>query len=334
MKTVVVFQGGGTLGAFAAGAWQALVPRLQASAADVVALAGASIGALNVARVGAAFDDGDWGAQALRQWWLDDVATPALPFVWPPGWASLGRPPGEAQRWNGLLTSLLSQSLLHQPAFWHWHAWGLLHRRRMPLYERPRLKRQLAALAQQLAARQRGPLVAVAASDVQDGHLRLFDSDAGLHAAHLEASSAIPVLYAPVEIDGRLYWDGELNQASMLDPLLPRLQSSGRLRAGEPLRLVTVEQVRAERPDLPLAGPEVADFALSILLRDKFGLQPPRWDGPLEWLRVRRPTQPEEALSGQFDASPERLAALIEQGVATAEAAWAERPVVLKAVAV
>lgn len=331
MKTVLVFQGGGTLGAFTAGAWQALAPRLDASAAQIVGIGGASIGALNAAVVVDAWDDEDRGVQALRQWWTADVATPSLPFLWPPAWALLGRPAGEALRWNGLLTAFLSNSLLQQPAPWHWHVWGLLHRRRMPLYERPRLKRQLARLAAQASARQDGPLLCVAASNVQTGALRLFDSDAGLAGAHLEASSAIPVLYSPVKLDGALYWDGELNQAAMIGPLLQRLQATGRLSAGEPLRLVTVEQVRAERPDLPLAGPEIADTALSILLRHKFAL-PPQWSGPLEWLRVQRPNQPGDALSGQFDASPERIATLIAQGIDAADAAWAARPVALQTV--
>lgn len=336
MKTVIVFQGGGVLGAYAAGAWQALVPRLTASGADVVGLAGASIGALNAAFVAASFDQDDRGAQALRQWWCNDIATPPLPFLWPPGWALLGRPPEEAARLNGLLTAFLGNSLLQQPAPWHWNLWGLLHRRHMPLYERPRLKAEIARLVQRLVqrspARGQGPLVCVAASDVGSGDLRLFDSDAGLDVRHIEASSAIPVLYAPVEIDGRLYWDGELNQQSMLVPLFERLLTTGRLQRGEPLRLVTIEQVRAERPDLPLAGPEIADFALSILLKDKLGRSPLPWEGEVEWLRVRRPTHRGEAVSGQFDASPPRIEALIEDGRAEAERVWLQRPVALHTV--
>src|SRR5215203_5228969 len=49
MKTVVVFQGGGALGAFGAGAWQALADEIDSE--QLVAVAGASIGAINAAVV-------------------------------------------------------------------------------------------------------------------------------------------------------------------------------------------------------------------------------------------------------------------------------------------
>lgn len=334
MKTVVVFQGGGVLGAFAAGAWQSLAPRLRSAGADVIAFAGASIGALNAALVAAAGEDDDGGVEALQQWWRGEAATPSFPFVWPAAWAWLGRDPGEAERLNGLLTALLLPSVLQQPAPWHWHLASGLQRTSMPFYERPRLQQTLQRLADAIAARaDRGPMVCVAASELPDGTLRLFDSDTGLRAVHLEASTAIPLLYRPVDIEGRWHWDGELNRTSMLMPLLERLVAVGRIEHGEPLRLVTVEQVRAVRPEMPSTDPELADLALSILLHGKAGDPPPRWDGPFEWLRVCRSPGRGDSMSGQFDLSPGRIAELIEAGRQEADRAWVAQSVSLQEVA-
>jgi len=331
MKTAVVFQGGGVLGAFAAGAWQSLAPRLRSAGADVIAFGGASIGAFNAALAASAQGDDDLSAQALQQWWCEEVATPSFPFVWPAAWAWLGRDPGEAERLNGLLTALLLPSVLQQPAPWHWQLGSGLQRTSMPFYERPRLKRTLERLADAIAAREDPRvLVCVAASELPEGTLRLFDSDAGLRAAHIEASTAIPLLYRPVDIDGRLYWDGELNRTSMLMPLIERLVATGRLARGEPLRLVTVEQVRGARPEMPSSDPELADLALSILLHGKPGDPPPQWDGPFEWLRVCRPLARGDSMSGQFDHSPGRIAELVDAGRQAADRVWRERAVSLQ----
>lgn len=331
MKTAVVFQGGGVLGAFAAGAWQSLAPRLHSEGANVIALAGASIGAFNAALVASAHGDEDLGAQALLQWWCEEAATPSFPFVWPAAWGWFGRDPAEAQRLNGLLTALLLPSVLQQPVPWHWHLASGLQRTAMPFYERPRFRPLLQRLAEAIAAREpRSPLVCVAASELPDGTLRLFDSDAGLRTEHLEASTAIPLLYRPVDIDGRLHWDGELNRTSMLMPLLARLVATGRLAPGEPLRLVTVEQVRAARPEMPSTDPELADLALSILLHGKANDPPPQWDGPFEWLRVCRPLERGDSMSGQFDHSPGRIAELVDAGRQAADRVWQERAVSLQ----
>ncbi len=46
----------------------------------------------------------------------------------------------------------------------------------------------------------------VAVVDMMAGELRLFDSDAGaVTPQHLAASSAMPLQFEPVEIDGRLH---------------------------------------------------------------------------------------------------------------------------------
>lgn len=332
MKTVVVFQGGGALGAFGCGAWQVLGPLLQRHG-GVLALGGASIGAVNAAVVACALarpadpqaDAGDAAAVPLQQLWQQGIATPSAPFVLPALWAWTGRPPQEAQRWNGLLTSLLlGNRVLHAPAYAHWHPLAALQRRRLPLFKRPQFAKVMQALVGDYRsdAAQR-PLLCVAASHAKDGALRLFDSDTTpITVRHLEASTAIPMLYEPAEIDGQLYWDGEMNRRSMVAPMLRRLQALGRLQPAEALRLVTIEQITAPQ-GVPDAGPALSDMGLAMLQAGKLGPDEVAWPGPLQWVRVRRQATPEDGISGQFDASPERIAELVAAGMQAARLAWA-----------
>jgi NTE family protein len=82
VKTLVVFQGGGPLGAFGCGAWQAVAAWLRQAGHELVGVAGASIGALNAAVVACHADSDDLGAAALARLWRDRIAQP-LPA--PPG---------------------------------------------------------------------------------------------------------------------------------------------------------------------------------------------------------------------------------------------------------
>ena len=59
-----MFQGGGSLGAFAAGAWQA-VSRSWARDDTLIAVAGSSIGAVTAATIAHSHDAADRGAGAL-----------------------------------------------------------------------------------------------------------------------------------------------------------------------------------------------------------------------------------------------------------------------------
>lgn len=328
---MVIFQGGGALGAFGCGAWQVLGPLLQRHG-GIAALGGASIGAVNAAVVARALlqpPDADASSAAgigpLQQLWQQGISTPSAPFVLPALWAWTGRPPEEAQRWNGVLTALLlGNKVLHTPAYAHWHPMAMLQRRRLPLFKRP----QFAQVMKDMVGDYRSegpdmPLLCVAASQADDGALRLFDSDtAPITVRHLEASTAIPLLYEPAEIDGQLYWDGEMNRRSMVGPLLRRLQALGRLKTGEPLRLVTIDQITVPQA-LPDAGPALADMGFAMLQAGKLGRDEVTWNGPLQWVRVRRHATPEEGISGQFDASPERIAALAAAGMQAARLAWA-----------
>jgi NTE family protein len=202
-----------------------------------------------------------------------------------------------------------------------------LARLEQPLHDRRAMWELLEQeLRRYPAAGSRGPLLAVGSVDVMSGELVVFDSDrAPLTARHLAASSALPLLFEPVEIDERLYWDGDITRESVLPPLLRRLLESERLERDEALRLVTIEQFPRRLAAVPKSGAEIAYRAVNLLQLGK--LEPPALDGiRIEaWQRVVREPLPEDGVSGQFDYSPQRIERLIEQGRQAAQRAI-ERP--------
>jgi NTE family protein len=166
----------------------------------------------------------------------------------------------------------------------------------------------------------------VPAVDIAGGGLRLFDNaDAPLGALHFAASSAIPLLFEPVELDGRLYWDGDMVRDSALPPFLDRLRERGRLgtggRRGRTL-LVTIEQMCRARPVLPESDLEIAFRAIELLLHGKMRHHGADLEGIDHVLHIERAPLPHDAVSGQFDYSPERIAELRAQGREQALAAW------------
>jgi NTE family protein len=64
----------------------------------------------------------------------------------------------------------------------------------------------------------------IAATRVRDGALVVFD-DRRLSLDALLASACLPQMFAPVEIDGEIYWDGGYAGNPALEPLIYRLRS-------------------------------------------------------------------------------------------------------------
>ncbi len=317
MKTVVVFQGGGALGAYASGAWEVLAPWLQDEGAELVALAGGSIGAVNAAAVAHRLHEPDLGAAALSALWREQIATPSLPFFgWPVGEGDWAR---TVRSWNGLLSGMLVGNRgLYRPCYAHWNPLAGLQRSERPFFERSGMQALLAQIAPGYASEgdPAQPLLAVAATEVQAGELELFDSDAqAITPLHLMASSALPALFEPVQIGEHSYWDGEMVRDAMLVPLMLRLRNTGRLREGEPVRLVTIEQLPRPLAAPPRSGIEIGYRVANLLQLAK--LTPTVEvvaDGSLQWLRIRRAPLAHDGISGQFDYSPERIEELMAQG--------------------
>lgn len=321
MDVVIYFGGGGSLGAFDAGVWSALAPRLQAMGARVLAVGGASIGALNAAWLARHLEAADAGVDAFERLWTAELATPSLPFNGPFAW--LGD--RDARSWNGVLTGLLvGNRRLYRADPTRWNAATGLMRRQRPLMDRSGeyawLERVLGAIPR---AGDAVPLVCVPAVDVLTGALATFDNAAApLGMRALAASSAIPLLFEPVDIDGRVYWDGDMTRESGLAAVLARLREAAPADPSRPRLLVAVDHMGRAAARLPDAGLEIAHRALELLLAGKTHVPAEDLDGIDHVMRIVRAPMPHDAISGQFDYSPGRIDELIAQGRGQALAAW------------
>ncbi|MEG3174615.1 patatin-like phospholipase family protein [Sphingomonas sp. RB3P16] len=194
----LVLQGGGALGSYQAG----VIEGLAASGIEIDWVAGISIGAINAAIV--AGNPPERRVERLNIFW--DKMTSALP--------SFPIFPDDRIR-----------EFLHE-----WSA-GFVLATGVPGFFRPRTVSPMFAAPGTPAAMSyydsaplketldslidwdllnHGPVrLSVGAVDVENGNFRYFDTtDTVIDARHIMASGALPPGLPPIEIDGRLWWDG------------------------------------------------------------------------------------------------------------------------------
>jgi NTE family protein len=353
-KIVLLLQGGGALGAFQCGVWKVLAPFIRENGHELIAVAGASMGAVNAGLIARHCHDADGGDSVLQDFWRNALATPPVPFFPFPGsyW----------QSWNGLLTGLLfgNRGLFH-PAYQHWNPIGELFRFRMPIYQTDDAERTLASTFGEYYGT--SPLLAVGVTDVESGEGILFDSASrAITPKMLAASIAIPVLFSPIEIEGRHYWDFEMRSNTLLPNLFEYLRKTlPRPDAPDEYLYIVVDMLAADGDRVPTSSMESLYRFMNIILGDKLkydrrafevgnayldamerihGLIDENDDSPLaaaikeeyknavadrlghaEFLHIGRRHFEYEHISRDFDHSPQYIARLIEQGIENALAA-------------
>jgi NTE family protein len=200
-QIVLVLQGGGALGAYQCGVFEALCEA--GIAPDWVI--GTSIGAMNAAIIA-----GNRPADRLprlRQFW-DELHHDSLTEAW----RSL---PWMGQGAANALTALRGVPAMFQPnpqAFWASLFTGMhLTPTTAGLYSVAPLARTLERLIDIEQLNRGGMRLTVGAANVRTAEMHYFDSrDVPLGIDHVLASGALPPAFPAVEIDGELYWDGGL----------------------------------------------------------------------------------------------------------------------------
>jgi len=193
-QTVLVLQGGGALGAYQAGVYQAL------HEADVEPdwVIGTSIGAINAALI-AGNEPGD-RLDALREFWrrVEHGHAFELPM------ASLFAPLRTMSAVFGGIPNFFEPNPI---AFLSQHI--SLGSDNAGYYSTEKLKATLADLVD-FDLMNAGPTrITVGAANVQSSDMRYFDSqDTDFDVRHIMASGALPPAFPAVRIDGELYWDG------------------------------------------------------------------------------------------------------------------------------
>ena len=209
-KVALVLQGGGALGSYQAGIYQAL----ETAGIEIDQVAGISIGAVNAALI--AGNPPELRVKALRTFW--DRTSAALPTF--PIWGcDIGRemlheasaafvatygvpgffkpnPVPPAMAWPGSMQAL-------------------------SFYDSTQLARTLDDLVDWDLLNDGPVRIGVGAVEIESGNFHYFDSKKErLDARHIMASGALPPGLPPVEIDGKLWWDGGLVSNTPLSHVL------------------------------------------------------------------------------------------------------------------
>ena len=214
-KIVLVLQGGGALGAFQAGAYEALSRAGQ----EPEWLAGISIGSINAALI--AGNRPEERLDALRRFWEGVTGAP-----WLTGTFLESQPMPDPVRAfcnesRAALSTMLGAPGFFRPRMPEMFAFlpGLM--RQTSWYDTAPLRETLLELIDFDWLNDHGPRLCVGAVDVETGNFTCFDSRrTRITVDHVMASGALPPGFPAIEIDGRHYWDGGLVSNSPLQVVL------------------------------------------------------------------------------------------------------------------
>jgi len=195
-QVVLVLQGGGALGAYQAGVYQAL----HETGIEPDWVIGTSIGAINASLI--AGNPPQARLAQLREFWHRVRHPPLAQLVgaapWFGAWAA-----------NAVTISAGVQG------FFEPNPWALagmhvaLGSELAAYYSTKPLERTLAELTDATLLNAGSPRLTVGAANVQTAEMRYFDSrDMPLTLKHVMASGALPPAFPAVRIDDELYWDG------------------------------------------------------------------------------------------------------------------------------
>ncbi|MBN8884303.1 MAG: patatin-like phospholipase family protein [Rudaea sp.] len=224
-KISLALQGGGAHGAFT---WGVLDYLLEQGSFDFDGISATSSGAMNACALTQGWLDGERdGARAMLSKLWESVAAQASLMRW-----AFATPAGAATE-----RILLGLTRYFTPQEMN------------PLGINP-VKNIASALFDFDRIRANSPFkLFVAATRVRDGRLRLFDNT-NLDLDSVLASTCLPQLFAPVEIDGEMYWDGGYAGNPAIEPLVYRCDA-------ETIACVLVQPI--ERAQAPATAREIGE---------------------------------------------------------------------------
>jgi NTE family protein len=219
-ETILVLQGGGALGAYQAGVYEAL----QQSHSELSWVAGISIGAINAALI--AGNPPELRVARLREFW--QLLSSNLPMS---GFVSHAI----AKARENLNEASATQVMMFGVP-------GFFSPRFVPpilatpgtaaaisYYDTAPLRATLERLVDFERINNGAVRLSVGAVNVSSGNFAYFDSrQQRIDARHIMASGALPPGFAPVEIDGEHYWDGGLVSNTPLQYVLDQASSGPR----------------------------------------------------------------------------------------------------------
>jgi NTE family protein len=209
-KNVLVLQGGGALGAYQAGAYDAL----STAGIEPEWVAGISIGAINAAIIAGNRKE-NRGAQLRRFWELVSSALTLPPLAVDDNSRKLFNEASAALIAStgapGFFTPRYPPAVFQPP--------GTMAA--ISLYDTRPLRETLLELVDFDILNSGAVRYSIGAVQVDTGNLKYFDSEHDtITPEHIMASGALPPGFPPVEIDGKLYWDGGIVSNTPLQYIL------------------------------------------------------------------------------------------------------------------
>ncbi len=208
-RVALVLQGGGALGSYQAGVYEAL------AAADYLPdwVAGISIGAINAALI--AGNAPEHRVDRLRAFW-QDITTP-LPLPDSAAERKLGASIAVMKGQRGFFTPRTAADWWMGPA-------------PVSYYDTAPLRATLERLVDFDRINAKEVQLSVGAVNVATGNMVYFNNvDRPIRPEHIMASGALPPGFPSVEIDGAHYWDGGLVSNTPLEFVLRRIPRRSRL---------------------------------------------------------------------------------------------------------
>jgi NTE family protein len=217
-RVALVLQGGGALGSYQAGVYEALAD----SEYKPDWVAGISIGAINAAII--AGNPPERRVERLRMFWETVTAPPSL---WP-NWLDQSLAEWTDHRPVAALRALA----LGQPGFFRPRpaAYWLFGDSRVSFYETEALRATLEALVDFDRINAQEMRFSVGAVQVRTGNMVYFDNaTTTIGPEHVMASGALPPGFPTVEIEGEMYWDGGLVSNTPLQYVVAQVPRRSRL---------------------------------------------------------------------------------------------------------
>jgi NTE family protein len=189
-QVVLVMQGGGALGAYQGGVYEAL----HQAGVEPDWIIGTSIGAINASII--CGNPVERRLERLKEFWRRVERT--SPFEGVPFWNNL----------SDQITALTTMA--HGiPGFFESHGQAFQGAESAGYYSTLPLQKSLRELVDFDLVRQAKPRLSLGAAQVRTSTMRYFDSrEMPLAVEHVMASGALPPAFPPVRIEGELYWDG------------------------------------------------------------------------------------------------------------------------------
>jgi NTE family protein len=195
-QVVLVLQGGGALGSYQAGVYQAL----HEAGIEPDWVIGTSIGAINASLI--AGNAPEHRLARLKEFWKRMEQNPV--------WTLRTGVPGFDDKlayWSTVTAGIAG--FFRPNLLAHAGDWYPLGADRAGFYSTAPLEQTLLELVDFDLANRRTPRLTVGAAHVGTSQMRYFDSrDGELTVKHVMASGALPPAFPAVRIDGELYWDG------------------------------------------------------------------------------------------------------------------------------